>query len=647
MTYALPVKRQSLMEPLDVLKKYWGYDAFRPLQEDIINSVLSGKDTLGILPTGGGKSITFQVPGLMLPGVTIIVTPLISLMKDQVDNLKKRRIKAVAFNSAMSYREKNIAREKLFNDKAKFLYISPERLSSASFLQEIRPLKVSLIIIDEAHCISQWGYDFRPSYLKINRLRKLYPGAPMLALTASATKEVAEDICRQLNFREGYNSFRQSIARDNLSYIVRASDAKLFDIHRILSRTDGSGIVYVRSRKKTREIADYLNNSGISAAFYHAGLESLVKEERQTQWMAGQIRVMVATNAFGMGIDKPDVRTVIHYDMPPSLEEYYQEAGRAGRDGEAAYAVLLTSPNDKGVLRRRLTMEFPDKEIIKRVYTRACVFSHLEIGEGYDKAVEFDLVKFCLTYGMDEAVVRPSFRILGQAGYVEFIEETENSSRLMVTVDRDELYKIRLSAPIHEKILTALLRTYPGLFTDYVFISEKKLAYLSGVEQQEIYEKLVELSKARVVHYIPRRRTPLLYFPTSMEEERYVEISKRVYEDRKMTLSRRIEAMIDYAFSEGACRLDRLKTYFGEKSEGECMNCDTCRERRKKKRPSPGEKEISSHLREMFKRDDAEYDDNQISTIFGTSEDKAKRILRSLQKEGVLTYRGGIWRMSR
>lgn len=614
------------------------------MQKEIITSILEGKDTLGILPTGGGKSLTFQVPGLIREGVVVVVTPLISLMKDQVDNLRKRKIQAVYFHSGMSMRERNLARERLFNNKAKFLYVSPERLAAESFLNEIRTLKVSFIVVDEAHCISQWGYDFRPSYLKVNRLRKLFPDAAMLALTASATKDVAEDICRRLSFRQGYVTFRASVYRDNLSYVVRRSEGKLFDIHHILSSVDGSAIVYVRSRKKTREIAEYLNNSGMSASFYHAGLDSLLKEERQNAWKEGQIRVMVATNAFGMGIDKADVRIVIHYDMPPSLEEYYQEAGRAGRDGLPAYAVLLTTNPDKATLRRRVTMEFPPREVIKNVYTRACVFSNLEIGGGYDRSVEFDLLKFCNTYGLNEAVVRPALRILGQAGYVEFIEEFENSSRFMVIVDREELYRVKLSSSEQEKILSVILRNYPGVFTDYVFINEKKIAYLTQLDSSLIYERLVEMSKMKVIHYIPRRKTPLLYFPTAMEEERYVEIGKNVYEDRIEVLRKRIESMIEYGFSEEGCRQQRLRQYFGEKSGESCERCDYCRQRNKSKH-KVSDSDISEHLKKIFREIPGGLSEEELLGIFRQHSERALSIVRNMQRNGIIRREDGIWKL--
>ena len=617
------------------------------MQKEIINSLLQGKDTLGILPTGGGKSITFQVPGMMLDGLVIVITPLISLMKDQVENLKKRRIAAVYLHSGMTIRERNLVKERLITKKTKFLYVSPERLGNKSFLNEIAHLKVSMIVVDEAHCISQWGYDFRPSYLKIKNLRKLFPNTNILALTASATKEVESDICRQLDFGSEKSIFRSSIARNNLRYVVRPSEAKLFDILKILSSVAGSAIVYVRSRKRSREIAEYLCNSGINASFYHAGLEAALKDERQSKWKENETRVMVATNAFGMGIDKEDVRVVIHYDMPPSLEEYYQEAGRAGRDGKKAFAVLLTSPSDKATLRRRVTMEFPPKETISSIYTRLCVFSHLEIGEGYEKTVDFDIAKFCSVYNLEERVVRPSLHLLEQAGYVEFIEEFENSSRIIITVDREELYNIKLRNADHEKVLSVILRNYPGLFSDYVFVNEKRIALLSQKEPQEIYEILVDLSKQKIIHYIPRRKTPLLFFLTAMEEEKYIVFGKKIYEERREILKKRIESMIDYAFMDSDCREQKLMNYFGEDDICECGHCDVCLQKKKASNFEKDSKTYSKRLEELFKNSDSTYTSRQLREIFGNNYEEAMKVIRAMALEGVLSQTNGTWKINK
>lgn len=565
-----------MSEALATLKKYWGYDSFRPLQREIVESVLNGRDTLGLMPTGGGKSITFQVPGMMLDGLTLVITPLISLMKDQVDNLKRHNIRAVFLHSGMTRHENSVAVEKLLNGRTKFLYISPERLRNDNFIALLRHLKVALIVVDEAHCISQWGYDFRPSYLNIRKVRREKPTVPMLALTATATPEVADDICRRLDMTNP-KLLRMSFGRDNLNYIVRPASSKIHEVFHILSRTSGSAIVYVRSRKRTGEIADFLNASGISAAPYHAGLNYEVKEERQNDWIAGKVRVIVATNAFGMGIDKPNVRVVIHYDMPPSLEEYYQEAGRAGRDGLTSYAVLLTAKTDRGVLRRRVSEAYPDRDYIKKVYERVCNSLHISIGEGYDTLKEFDIERFCDIFGYQERQCRAALHILGRAGYLEFMEESDRKSRIMILVNREELYHLNAVTPEAERILTHLLRSYTGLFSEYVYISEISIASSLAMTDRQIYEALLELSRSKILSYIPRSSTPLIYLPTSREEPRYLVIGKEVYDQRRDAMRRRIEAMIDYAFNPDSCRENRMLDYFGENRGHPCKKCDVCR----------------------------------------------------------------------
>ena len=568
-----------------ILKKYWGFDSFRPLQEDIINSILSGKDTLGLMPTGGGKSLTFQVPGLSFEsGLTIVVTPLISLMKDQVDNLKKLRIKGVFLHSGMSAKENRIAWEQLINGKARFLYVSPEKLDNENFLIELRSLKVNLITIDEAHCISQWGYDFRPAYLNIRKLRKIKPYVPVLALTATATPKVADDIMLQLEFRNPGNIFRKSFSRDNINYIIRKSDTKIHDVLHILSRTQGSSIVYVRSRKRTREIADYLISADISATYYHAGLDNSIKIQHQNDWKSNKTRVMVATNAFGMGIDKPDVRVVIHYDIPPSLEEYYQEAGRAGRDGMKSYAVLLTLKSDKALLHRRVSEAFPERKIVKEIYQEICNFLHVSIGEGYETVREFDIIKYCKLFGRKEKQCRSALRLLSQSGYMHFIEDADKRSRIKIMCEREELYLIQNISAKAEKVLYMSMRLFTGLFSDFVYIRESEIAQHLKLSDNEIYESMLELDRLKIISYVPRSGLPMIYFPTAREETVSMIIPREIFEIRKSDMEARTEAIIDYSFSEKGCRVKRMLAYFGEEDSCDCGKCDVCRNKNKVKK---------------------------------------------------------------
>lgn len=568
------------MQLHNVLKQYWGYDSFRPLQHEIASHVVKGYDTLGLMPTGGGKSIVFQVAGMVRGGLTVVVTPLISLMKDQVDNLKRVNIPAVYFHSGMSVAETRKGWENLINNKARFLYTSPERLRSERFVAELRALNVTLIVVDEAHCISQWGYDFRPSFMQIANLRKVLPGVPVLALTATATPEVAEDIRRRLAFAPGHHTYQMSFVRNNIGYLVKESCSKMHDIGNILMRTQGCAIVYVRSRKRTKMLADYLNTIGISASYYHAGVDPDLKEERQNQWKSGEVRVMVATNAFGMGIDKPDVRTVIHYDMPPSLEEYYQEAGRAGRDGKNSFAILLYAESDKAGLRRRISIDFPSREYICQIYERVCNFLGLAIGEGYNRLLDFDMDLFCRTFRLAEEQVTAALRLLGRAGYLEYFDESENAARVIMTISREELYHLSGMSQYAERALNFILRNYPGLFSDYVYINEKRIMRETGIPETEIYQTMLELSRLKVLNYIPRRRTPTIFIPTSREETRYIIIGKSIYEERRERLKNRIEMMIDYAGNAKNCRVSRMLKYFGEPSPVPCGGCDVCRSRR-------------------------------------------------------------------
>ena len=563
----------------EILKQYWGYDSFRDLQEEIITSIGEGKDTLGLMPTGGGKSITFQVPALAQEGICIVITPLIALMKDQVQNLRKREIKALAIYSGMTRQEILTALENCIFGNYKFLYISPERLDTEIFRTKLRSMKVSMITVDESHCISQWGYDFRPAYLKIAEIRELLPEVPVLALTATATPEVVTDIQARLKFREG-NVFRMSFERKNLAYIVRKTDNKTKEIPYILQRISGSAIIYVRNRRRTKEITELLMNEGITADFYHAGLDNAVKDLRQKRWQSGEVRVMVATNAFGMGIDKPDVRIVLHLDLPDSPEAYFQEAGRAGRDGEKAYAVILYSKSDKTTLHKRVVDTFPDKEYILNVYEHLQYYYQMAMGDGFQCIREFNLEEFCRKFKYFPVPVDSALKILTQAGYLEYTDEQDNSSRILFTIRRDELYKLREMGKEAEALIQSILRSYTGVFTDYAYISEESLAVRTGLTRQQIYNILVTLTKRRIVDYIPRKKTPYIIYTRERLELRFLHIPPSVYEERKARYEARIKAMEEYVTTENICRSRMLLRYFGEKNEHNCGQCDVCLSKR-------------------------------------------------------------------
>lgn len=564
------------MSYLEILKQHWGYDNFRGIQEEIIQSIGQGKDTLGLMPTGGGKSITFQVPALAKEGLCIVITPLIALMKDQVRNLKERGIKAVAVYSGMTREEILVALENCIFGDYKFLYVSPERLDTEIFQTKLRRMNICMITVDEAHCISQWGYDFRPAYLKIAEIRQMLPEVPILALTATATPEVVNDIRLKLGFREGGQTFRMSFERKNLAYIVRHTEDKQKELIHILQKIQASAIVYTRNRKRTREITELLTANNISATFYHAGLSNEAKDQRQKSWLTGESRVMVATNAFGMGIDKPDVRIVIHIDMPDSPEAYFQEAGRAGRDGQKAYAVLLYAKSDKVNLNKRISDTFPDKEYIRKVYEDINFFFQMAMGDGAGCTFAFNIDEFCRNFKHFPAQADSALKILTRAGYLDYTDEQDNASRLIFTLRRDELYKLQEYEADIEKLIHVILRSYTGLFTDYAFINEESLSIRTGLSRQRVYEILVMLTQRRVLHYIPRKKTPyIIYSQKRIEKERLI-ISPEIYERRKESYASRIKAMIDYATAEEKCRSRMLLHYFGEKNEHHCGQCDVC-----------------------------------------------------------------------
>ena len=574
----MPSQHQPI---LDILNKYWGYDTFRPLQQDIIESVLEGRDTLGLMPTGGGKSITFQVPTMAIDGMALVVTPIISLMKDQVDHLLERNIKATYLYAGLTRAEVNRTYEKCLYGDCKFLYVSPERLQSQSFLERLRQMPVRLIVVDEAHCISQWGYDFRPSFLRIAQVRKLFPKAPVLALTATATPVVVEGIQHCLAFRER-NVFSMSFSRSNLSYVVRPTEEKVSELIHILRSVPGTAIVYVRSRKRTKQISDELNRAGIHADYYHAGLYVEDKQDKQSRWTTDQCRVMVATNAFGMGIDKPDVRLVVHVDIPNSLEEYYQEAGRAGRDGKRSWAVMLVKHTDQRTLRRHITEAFPDKDYIRNIYERVGNFLGVSLGEGYQQMFDFNFTLFCRTFDLPVLPTHNALKILTQAGYIEFIEEIETQSRVMILAKKEQLYDLETVTPGADQVLQAILRLYSGLFADYVFINEDVIAFRTGLDQETIYKSLLELTRMHILHYVPRKRTPYVIYTTSREEPKHVILPRAVYEELRQRMSDRIEATINYAYSDAGCRERMLLSYFGENAATDCGHCDLCIDRRKR-----------------------------------------------------------------
>ena len=559
----------------EILKQYWGYDSFRDLQEEIITSIGEGKDTLGLMPTGGGKSITFQVPALAQEGICIVITPLIALMKDQVQNLRKRGIMALAVYSGMTRQEILTALENCIFGDYKFLYISPERVDTEIFRTKLKAMKVSMITVDESHCISQWGYDFRPAYLKIAEIRELLPGVPVLALTATATPEVVKDIQNRLNFHEG-NVFRMSFERKNLAYIVRKTDNKTNELLHILRKIPGSAIIYVRNRRRTKEITELLVNEDITADFYHAGLDNAVKDLRQKRWQNGEVRVMVATNAFGMGIDKPDVRIVLHLDLPDSPEAYFQEAGRAGRDGKKAYAVILYAKSDKTTLHKRVADTFPDKEYILDVYEHLQYYYQMAMGDGFQCVREFNLEEFCRKFKYFPVPVDSALKILTQAGYLEYTDEQDNASRILFTIHRDELYKLREMGKETEALIQTILRSYTGVFTDYAYISEASLSIRTGLTREQIYNILVTLTKRRIVDYIPNKKTPYIIYTRERQELRFVHIPPSVYEERKARYEARIKAMEEYVTSENVCRSRMLLRYFGEKNEHNCGQCDIC-----------------------------------------------------------------------
>lgn len=563
---------------VDILKQYWGYDAFRGVQEKVIDSVSQGRDTLGLMPTGGGKSICFQVPALAMDGLCIVVTPLISLMKDQVRQLKSRGIKAETVYSGMMRSDIVRVLDNCVLGDYKFLYLSPERLTSELFLSKLaRIRKVSMIVVDEAHCVSQWGYDFRPPYLQIANIRHIIPyPVPVLALTATATPKVVDDIQERLEFKEK-NVFSMSFERKNLIYVVRDTEDKQGEILHILDGVkEGSAIVYVRSRLLTTEIANMLNENGVSALAYHAGLTNAEKDMRQAVWTKNKVRVMVATNAFGMGIDKADVRVVIHFSLPDSIEAYFQEAGRAGRDGKASYAVLLHNNRDNQKLAQRVPETYPDEEYVRKTYENACYFLEVGIGEAEGRTFYFPLDTFCRTFRQFPVQTNSALTLLSNAGYIEWHEEQEFKSALRFITTKEELYKLHDNDKVTDMVIQALLRNYTGVFADFVYIEEKLIEQATGLSNAEVYQTLKTLHHNRIIDFIPHRKTPTLTFTMPRIDTERVVLGDSVYKDRMEDYKQRIQHILEYASSKDMCRSAMMMRYFGDKEAKDCGQCDVC-----------------------------------------------------------------------
>ena len=627
---------------LQILKQYWGFDNFRGIQRDIVESIGSGKDTLGLMPTGGGKSITFQVPALAQEGVCIVITPLIALMKDQVQHLRNRGIMAAAIYSGMSRPEIVTTLENCILGDTKLLYVSPERIASPLFITKLGHMKVSFITVDEAHCISQWGYDFRPSYLHIADIRRLKPDAPVLALTATATHQVIDDIQDRLSFSQK-NVFRMSFERKNLAYVVRETEDKIGEMTHILQTMTGCSIVYVRSRKQTKEISDLLNKNNISATFYHAGLEPRVKDERQKLWSNDEVRVMVATNAFGMGIDKPDVRMVIHITAPSSIEAYFQEAGRAGRDGQKAYAVLLHQKSDNAKLRKRIDETFPDKEYIREAYNHIAYYYQIATGSGAGYTNLFDIDRFCRNFHHFPTLLLSALKILQRAGYIECDMDPDASCRLMFLVDRDKLYRIPSASENEERLLNMLLRTYSGLFTDYAYIDDELLAHRAGLTRQQVYLIFKSLNQRHIIHFIPQRKLPTITYTVDRVDGDQLILGPDVYDDRKEKFTKRIEAVIAYANNQDQCRSRQLLAYFDEQRTTDCGMCDVCIDH-KRQQNSEQRVHVAQEKIMQLLADGQQHDVKELTSLQLHADDLREALGMLIDEEKIHAHTFKIWK---
>lgn len=619
----------------EILKQYWGYDEFRSLQEEIIQSVVSGRDTLALMPTGGGKSITYQVAGLKLAGICIVITPLIALMKDQVEALKALNIPSEAIYTGMSVEQIESAINKAIAGKIRFLYISPERLASENFRLRLKQMSISMFAVDEAHCISQWGYDFRPSYLRIAEIRTFFPSAPVLALTATATADVVEDIQRQLKFAQ-FNVLSKSFRRDNIAYVVRKANDRLGELLNILSKLPGCAIVYVRKRATTEELAQFLTTNGIKSDFYHAGLSSLQREKKQEEWKNDVTPVIVATNAFGMGIDKPDVRTVVHFDMPDSPEAYFQEAGRAGRDGRKAFAVLLSNQAVQTAMKTRVTKGFPEKTYIREVYQALGNFFQLEEGDGGGFAFEFEPDIFTKSFKLDYVKTMSAIKVLQVSGYLECTTDVHARSRMCFLVMRDRLYNIDLHSPLAERLLELIMRSYSGIFVQYAFINEAFIADKLGVKRQDVYQILIDLAKRKIISYIPGNDRPYIVYHQPRLPSSYLLISKDAYENRKTVYERKINYMLAYAEEPEECRQLFLMRYFGQNERVSCGICDLCLNH-KKQGVRTDTKSIDEDILKLLSDKDMEI--SEIVRYFNSDRDMIINRIRLLLDDRIIFYK--------
>ena len=598
----------------ETLAKYWGYSAFRPGQDAIIHSVMAGCDTLALMPTGGGKSLTYQVPTLARDGLCIVITPLIALMKDQVDRLRQMGVSATAIHSGMSYTQIDIALDNCVYGDMKFLYVAPERLATEAFRLRVQRMKVTLLAVDEAHCISQWGYDFRPPYLRIAELRRLLPDVPILALTASATQLVSNDIMKHLGFKQP-NILRSSFSRPNLSYSVRHTDDKDEQLLRVIRNVEGCGIVYVRSREGCEQLTEKLLQNGIKASYYHAGLPHAERNIRQDEWASGKVRIMVATNAFGMGIDKADVRFVVHYAMCDSLENYYQEAGRAGRDGKRSYALLLVASNDDQRISKRFEAEFPPLDEVKSIYEKICSHLQVAIGDGLYNSLVFNMQEFCQREHIYMGKVRSALKLLSQNGYMTLIEEMENPAKILFTVSRDDLYKIRIDRQDLDHIIRTLLRRYNGIFTEFKAIDEREISALTGYTVEKVKELLKRMWQMRIIRYIPANTSPMIFFDEERLPTKDIYISPDTYLHRKRLISERFNSMIEYAENETECRSVLLQRHFGDTQAQPCGICDICLAERRRLKEENNSKAAANNSADNVTTTNSSISNNILSLI--------------------------------